>query len=220
MTTRDNKHYNKVIILTYYLFLYLFFYEHSIKSEAGVQQGDPLAPFLFSLIQHSIIKSVQEQFKLIYNKWYMDDGNMIIPLISVDAVLELIAIEGLKVGLHLNIGKCEIWSPHLDDQLVKYGEEAVKSEVQFNFKSGVVVLGGPVSLDPLFFKSFLAAKIAKIVQLIEIIKKLDNSQNQLLLLRSCVAYPQLGFHIRVCPTVYIMEELMQYKILNNWRKPR
>ena len=42
---------------------------------------------------------------------------MIIPLIYVDRILNLIALEGLKVGLVLNIGKCEIWSPNLNDQL-------------------------------------------------------------------------------------------------------
>ena len=40
--------------------------------------------------------------------------------------------------------------------------------------------------------------------------KLDNPQNQLLLLRTCTAYPQMGYHVRICPTLFILEELEQY----------
>jgi len=188
----------------------LFYFDHTIQSVNGVQQGDPLSPFLFCLIQQNIIKSVQDQFNLIYNKWYMDDGNMIVPLNMVDDILELIAVEGMKVGLVLNVGKCEVWSPNLLDQLGPDLCNAPRSSVTLNSKSGIIVLGGPVSLDPLFFKSFLNKKIREVEVLINSIKRLDNSQNQILLLRSCVAYPQLGYHIRVCPTQHILEELDQY----------
>ena len=43
-----------------------------INSEEGVQQGDPLGPFLFSLTINQLIKSCQSEL----NVWYLDDGTL------------------------------------------------------------------------------------------------------------------------------------------------
>ena len=54
----------------------LFFGNFSISSEAGVQQGDPLGPFLFCLVLQKLIAKISSQVpNLRLNSWYMDDGS-------------------------------------------------------------------------------------------------------------------------------------------------
>ena len=48
----------------------LFYNDIIIPSQMGVQQGDPLGPFLFCLAIQSIIRSLKSPLNL----WYMDHG--------------------------------------------------------------------------------------------------------------------------------------------------
>jgi hypothetical protein len=51
---------------------------HVIKSCEGVQQGDPLGPFLFSLVLHVLIRKIEKEFpNLKLNLWYLDDGSLV-----------------------------------------------------------------------------------------------------------------------------------------------
>ena len=53
----------------------LFVGNHTISSEAGVQQGDPLGHFLFCLALQKLVLKISSQVpNLRLNSWYMDDG--------------------------------------------------------------------------------------------------------------------------------------------------
>ena len=58
-------------------------YNHSdiILSSCGVQQGDPLGPFLFSLVLAPIIEKIQALSPDL-NLWYLDDGVIVGPPMS------------------------------------------------------------------------------------------------------------------------------------------
>ena len=48
-----------------------------LTSQSGVQQGDPLGPFLFAFVLHKVagaIKEDSECSQLLYQAWYLDDG--------------------------------------------------------------------------------------------------------------------------------------------------
>ena len=48
----------------------------SLKSQAGVQQGDPLGPFMFSLVLHKIVTTIHTDEAcagLLNNVWYLDE---------------------------------------------------------------------------------------------------------------------------------------------------
>src|SRR6185369_2874890 len=91
---------------------HLFLGEVLLASMAGVQQGDPLGPLLFSLVLHPLVEKIQSLFpNLDLNVWYLDDGTIIGKREDVFRVFELIRAEGPALGLHLNIKKNEIWWP-------------------------------------------------------------------------------------------------------------
>ena len=50
----------------------LFCGDCTIQSSEGIQQGDPLGPFLFCLTIHPMVKSVESEFKV----FYLDDGTL------------------------------------------------------------------------------------------------------------------------------------------------
>ena len=48
-----------------------------LLSETGVQQGDPLGPFRFSLVLHKMVSSIDTDddcLPVLFQAWYIDDG--------------------------------------------------------------------------------------------------------------------------------------------------
>ena len=80
-----------------------------ISSQSGVQQGDPLGPLLFSLPLLLIIEEIKKECDLLLNVWYLDDGTLVGTAPEIAKALEIIQKKGPKLGLHLNLSKCEIF---------------------------------------------------------------------------------------------------------------
>lgn len=100
----------------------LFCGGHTIRSEVGAQQGDPLGPVLFSL---AALKCTELSKRLTDGirgcGWYLDDGLIIGPANAVHEALCSIRDEGKKIGLVMNESKTEIlcndrdtWKHHED----------------------------------------------------------------------------------------------------------
>jgi len=89
---------------------FLFFGDFIISSEAGVQQGDPLGPFLFCLVLQVLINAlVKATPNLSLHNWYMDDGSLV-GKIDVFKAWNIIKEKGPELGLFVNIPKCELIS--------------------------------------------------------------------------------------------------------------
>jgi len=81
----------------------LYFGQSLVKSQRGVQQGDPLGPALFALTIHPLAASIDTEF----NGWFLDDGSIGDDPEVVFNALKKIKEESTELGLELNLSKCE-----------------------------------------------------------------------------------------------------------------
>ena len=81
----------------------LKFNSHTIISDEGIQQGDPLSPLLFCLAIHRLIQSLSSELVI----GYMDDITLGGPIDIVANDVTSLKDKGISFGVHLNTGKCE-----------------------------------------------------------------------------------------------------------------
>ena len=82
----------------------LFFGESRLRSETGIQQGDPFGPALFALAVDEAARSVDTEFSV----WYLDDATLgDAPERVLEAARSLLTkLDAL--GLEVNSEKCEL----------------------------------------------------------------------------------------------------------------
>ncbi|GJT27539.1 putative reverse transcriptase domain-containing protein [Tanacetum coccineum] len=128
--------------------------------------------------------------------WYLDDDTIVGDTLVVGEVLELITKDGPRCGLHLNVGKTEIFWP----------KEDPRSRVEGVFppnisrpSHGVKLLGGSVSVDFGFSSELVLKRVAKTIVLMDAVAKINDPQCELLLFRACTGISKLYFAMRTCP---------------------
>ena len=67
---------------------HLFVQGHLLSSQQGVQQGDPLGPFLFALTWQRLVRKLPSE--LLMNVWYLDDGHLVGDPEHLASALELV----------------------------------------------------------------------------------------------------------------------------------
>ena len=78
---------------------YLWFKGGTLRSQEGVQQGDPLGPLLFSLVIQELINAINTACpELDLNWWYLDDGVIAGKAESVMRAFRLIVDLGPDLG--------------------------------------------------------------------------------------------------------------------------
>ena len=111
----------------------------SLTSELGVQQGDPLGPLIFALVLHRIVQSIDADndcLNILFQAWYLDDGVLAGKKSSVLRALMLIQEMGPKLGLHVNIAKCELFC--------KSNATTFPSELRISNMPHFEILGVPI----------------------------------------------------------------------------
>ena len=88
----------------YASFSYLFHGPYTIMSQEGFQQGGPLGPLLFSSTIQPLLESLASPLTL----GFFDDLTVVGSQKSVADDIDAIINVGSKMGLHLNVSKCEV----------------------------------------------------------------------------------------------------------------
>ena len=121
----------------------LFYGDYIIHSSSGLQQGDPLGPFLFALGIQPLISQLKSKL----NTWYVDDGAVADEPSIVKEDLITIIREGSKIGLILNTGKCELFINEQDPQSVEKildDFKEIAQDIRHIDDSTLVLLGAPI----------------------------------------------------------------------------
>ena len=83
-----------------------------ILSEEGVQQGDPLGPFLFALALQPCLRAAAEECSKGFVVSYLDDAVIVGPKADVLSAYEVLQDKMASIGLEIRPDKCEALSQH------------------------------------------------------------------------------------------------------------
>ena len=186
----------------------LVFGAHTLSSECGVQQGDPLGPLLFALALQPVLSELAASrapggLELAFA--YLDDLCLAGEAPAVVTALNTLKARCASFGLRLSTGladsrdKCE---------LVLTGGPASSVDVSAFLADFKVVrdgnfdlLGGPIG-SPEYCNSHTQSRVNKALQVLSALGEVPDPQVALKLLRQCAAFGKMVFSIRAVPASF------------------
>jgi len=198
----------------------LLFAGHELLSATGVQQGDPLGPLLFATTIQPLVEELKAgtgEAALDLTLFYHDDGFLAGDLEALSAALRRVEEAGARLGLQLNLGKCELLLPKdntldptaparlfprelLEDD---EGNSTVRHNGNFD------LLGCPVG-SPEHCANYTAQVAAKAGVLLDEVGSLADPQVVLRLLRVCASHAKLTYNCRGTPSDAHLAELSTF----------
>ena len=205
---------------------HIIFGDMVISSQSGVQQGDPLGPLLFSLPLLLIIEEIKKECDLLLNVWYLDDGTLVGTAPEIAKALEIIQKKGPKLGLHLNLSKCEIFWPSegalsfstkIQEPFPILPDIIPRKCAPFTELLGALILDPAIKSDTIFFSevvSCLNGKVENIRRVHENLPKLEDPQIEYSLLRSCLNFGKINYLLRTVPPKFMEEPSIEFDELS------
>ena len=187
----------------------LFFGSHIISSQSGVQQGDPLGPFLFCLVLQILITKINKELpSLSLNSWYMDDGSLFGNICDVLKAWDIIKLSGPELGLFVNAPKCELILP--SGNLDCFTIEADIKRIQ---GCNMDILESPVG-SKAHCEDWVAQKLLrKVPALFDGFNSLDHLQSSFLLLLFCASFCKIVWYIQTVPPDSISDACHKFDVL-------
>ena len=124
----------------------LKFEDHILLSSRGVQQGDPLGPFLFCLALTHVISSISKKLPNLSHFWG-DAG-------TLSQAFPIIVASAAEVGLTVNENKCCLWTRK------RVNPSLFPKALEFADPAGFVLLGAPIG-EQAFVESFVKKTVEK-----------------------------------------------------------
>ena len=177
----------------------------------GVQQGDPLGPLFFALGILKMGRRLKAGLKESLPLWYLDDGSIVGPGDELVQAWELVGKEAEKIGMRLNVDKCEIWAWEGEDA---DWMDRFPKEVKRVKESGFELLGCPVG-DKKYSEKCVRERVKKIKEVLDRLEILDDPQTELALVRSCIGFPRFGFTLRSAPPEDIEAAVKEFDAMMN-----
>ena len=128
----------------------------------------------------------------ILSLWYLDDGIGVGPKEEVRRALDIVAEEAQRVGLRLNLAKCEVWSEDAA-AVADFPAEITRCTAE-----GFELLGVGIGTRELC-ERILDKRVTKIAESLAMMSVVDDPQTELSLMGCCLGYPRFAFAIRSTP---------------------
>ena len=126
---------------------------HSITSEAGVQQGDPLGPLLFALTLKPVIHRIADEVATLgMNAWYLDDGFLVGRRDDLESVLKILEEEYPPRCLSLQKEKCHFYPP----ANLPMRSESTLLGIPIERTKDLVLLGSPIGSEKMRVETLLS----------------------------------------------------------------
>jgi len=174
---------------------FLSFGDFSISSCEGLQQGDPLAVFVFCLCLHEKMCCLESSFRC----GYIDDVSLGGSWIKVLEDFQNFRQGCLELGLELNESKCELTllgDDHVVDSNLVSAFRNVCPSIALTPHTDLMLLGAPLGHDSL--STALEAKCT-VMKIFTERLKLMRRHDSFFLLKNCLAIPKLLYTFRTAP---------------------
>ena len=186
--------------------------EAIIRSERGVQQGDPCGPAAFAWAVQDLAEDLNAFVG--WQAWYLDDAHILGTPLQLHQALEFVLRRASAIGLDLNLDKCQLWgpafpaddrgSPTLPPGTPPDSPLRAVTLVPFRPDTGIKALGVPVchpsalTTSP-FARKVWSKRLKEIRKKCEALSLLPHSQVQLTLLRCCLDAKKVNDLLRATP---------------------
>ena len=179
-----------------------------LRSEQGVQQGDPLGPLFFSLVLNILVSKITSSgvcADLSYHAWYLDDGVIAGPRSAVLRALTIIQDQGPSLGLIINIPKCEIFS--------RSDISSFPPAMKGSNCPNLVILGIPIG-DQAFCSAFISGKLGEAKALLLQLEEVGSVDPHVAfsLLRQCAGFCKMAHLARGTPPSQAMSALKAFDL--------
>ena len=206
-----------------------------IRSEAGVQQGDPLGPLLFAILLFPLSQIIDSNLsspaKL--RSWYLDDGHYVASYAQCCKIISIIKRFGPRDGMSLNSIKCLMWTPNsLCDWNVRglLYAKSLDSEAKETFfplplpslraGGGILSLGGGLGQEIPAVDAIVRERFDKVIKVLKALPPLHDKVIQYVLFRHCLSLPKVMYVLRTTPawkfptSFKLLEDQMKEIIVN------
>lgn len=164
-----------------------------IFSAEGVQQGDPLGPFLFSLAIHQFVTGINSIPGIACNMWYLDDGIIGGEPEAVCTALNMIDEQFKTIGLLLNWGKTEVIGSPVATAAFSLNCRHLPT---FNPTGDFELLGTPLGSVQFIRRTLLDTYLPKLKADMDSVSAMEDSQIAFLLLSKCCSMPRVTHLMR------------------------
>ena len=169
-----------------------------IWSAQGVQQGDPMGPFLFSLGIHDVLNLLPKDMLL--HRWYLDDGVLMGTLPQLHHAIELLEAHFPRRGLLVNYTKTTLWGPAATPTHIAMSPNGSRLRSTSLRPIGDVmrVLGVPVAAsgNELAMQAYLDNQASRITADMNRVARVPDKQVAHSVLRNCLGPVQAQFLLR------------------------